>query len=547
MTIEYTIKVPSNDSQETEEFSSTSPIVILGKNGSGKSRFGAQIEINDKDNVHRISAQRSLVIPAQIPVKNLDIAEIELKFGYYSQAWDYASYLQEKLNNRWERSKCTTSLLNDIDQVFTVLFAKENLRNTQFVEDYRMSSSLEKNQIPESPIDKIQKIWNYIFPQRGIILKDAHIKGVLKGVEYEGFEMSDGERVALYLMAECFCVAENTILIIDEPEIHLHKSIINRLWDCIQAERPDCLFVFITHDLDFAAKRYSSANIIINQYDGSKWKYDILSSISDIPPEVITEIVGGREQIIFVEGDAHSYDFKLYCSLYPEFTIIPVGSCTKVIEYTKSINDNKNLHHISAFGIIDRDYRPETQLTKIKEKNIFSLNVAEVESLFITEEVIRYIASHQQKRDHDTIVTNICNNVLTRLTSELEKQITCMSAFEVNFALNGFELNHRNRKTLNAVYEELVSSLNIDDIYSRNETRLNKIIADKDYKEILKYYNRKTLTKEIAKEIGLTSKGYMDLVVNLLSEGQQDFLDSFAPYIPTIEIAVAEENIDGIN
>ena len=41
-------------------------------------------------------------------------------------------------------------------------------------------------------------------------------------LEYKGRDMSDGERVGLYLIAQCLCIPKNKTIIIDEPEIHLH-------------------------------------------------------------------------------------------------------------------------------------------------------------------------------------------------------------------------------------------------------------------------------------------------------------------------------------
>src|SRR5688500_17911129 len=40
-------------------------------------------------------------------------------------------------------------------------------------------------------------------------------------------------------------------------ELHLHRALQAPLWDEIEAERADCLFVYLTHDLDFAASRRS--------------------------------------------------------------------------------------------------------------------------------------------------------------------------------------------------------------------------------------------------------------------------------------------------
>jgi len=52
--------------------------------------------------------------------------------------------------------------------------------------------------------------------------------------EYHGKEMSDGERVSLYLIGQFLCAPENSIIIVDEPEIHLHKSLVDKLWNKIE-------------------------------------------------------------------------------------------------------------------------------------------------------------------------------------------------------------------------------------------------------------------------------------------------------------------------
>lgn len=70
--------------------------------------------------------------------------------------------------------------------------------------------------------------------------------------------MSDGERVALYLMSQAMVAPINSIIIMDEPELHLHKSIMTLLWESIEKERQDCLFIYITHDTQFAANHTNS-------------------------------------------------------------------------------------------------------------------------------------------------------------------------------------------------------------------------------------------------------------------------------------------------
>lgn len=67
--------------------------------------------------------------------------------------------------------------------------------------------------------------------------------------------MSDGERAIFYLIGQVLVAAANSVLIIDEPELHIHRSIMSSLWDQLESARQDCAFIFITHDIEFAANR----------------------------------------------------------------------------------------------------------------------------------------------------------------------------------------------------------------------------------------------------------------------------------------------------
>ena len=134
--------------------------------------------------------------------------------------------------------------------------------------------------------------------------------------------MSDGERVALYLIAQCLCIPQNKTIIIDEPEIHLHRSIMNKLWAEIEKNRPDCLFVYITHDTQFAANHIQSEKYWIKEYNWFTWDYEKVKE-SDLPEQLLLDILGNRKNVLFVEGTADSYDTKLYREIYKDFYIVP--------------------------------------------------------------------------------------------------------------------------------------------------------------------------------------------------------------------------------
>src|SRR5690606_17458501 len=154
--------------------------------------------------------------------------------------------------------------------------------------------------VPDAPIDTMINLWNDIMPQRIIKFEDGKVTAAKIGEqEYHGKQMSDGERVALYLIGQCLCAPENSIIIIDEPEIHLHKSLMARLWDKIEEVCPTKLLVYITHDLDFASSRKEANKLWIKNYNGNaSWLWDVVPEVDEIPENLTIEIIGNRKNII---------------------------------------------------------------------------------------------------------------------------------------------------------------------------------------------------------------------------------------------------------
>lgn len=152
--------------------------------------------------------------------------------------------------------------------------------------------------------DQVHEIWNSVFPQRVIEFKDARVFAKANGIdEYKGKYMSDGERVAIYLIGQCLIAPEGTTIIIDEPEIHLHESIMNRLWNEIEKFCQDKTLIYITHNLRFASSRNGATKIWVKSFDGNeKWEYSILEPNDDIPNELMFEVLGNRKPVLLLKA-----------------------------------------------------------------------------------------------------------------------------------------------------------------------------------------------------------------------------------------------------
>lgn len=502
-------------------------IIIIGANGSGKSKLGAWIEKNNMNNVHRIAAQRSLVVPDYVSLKSYEQAFYELFWGDVNRNPDKYQ--------RWF-GKYTNSLLNDYDKVLSTLFAKRNKLYEEYIEDCkeRELKGLDHEKTPKSEIDIIVELWKDIFPHREILLKDAKVSARFSDSEYHGNEMSDGERVALYLMGQCLCAPVNSIIIIDEPEVHLHRSIMNRLWSKLEEQRKDCLFIYITHDIQFASAHRNSKKLWVHEYLGNdKWDFEFVEGNNDIPEELLLELLGNRKKVLFIEGTRDSYDYALYQHFYADFYIVPCNSCIKVIESTKAMRNHRQLHHLEAYGLIDRDYRTEEEIKSLKEQNVYTLNIAEVENLFIVKEILEVVAENQAL--DSSKVEEAINFIKNIFSNSLETQIKNAVISEVKFLLRSYDINDRTLEGIQEKVNNISQVINVKQIEEKYRQLFEKLKNENKYEDILMYFNNKGLAKSIGSIFGLNNNAYIELVLRLLStEKKGKIIKGLEKYLPAI-------------
>ncbi|EGX6882138.1 DUF4435 domain-containing protein, partial [Campylobacter coli] len=262
-----------------------------------------------------------------------------------------------------------------------------------------------------------------------------------KDKSYDLTNFSRGEELILYLISKILTIPNNEqqIIIIDEPELHLHPSLTNRLWDILEKHRQDCLFIYITHDLNFASSRTNSDKFWIKSYNGEKWEFEQISTNEIMPQELFLKLLGTRRNVLFIEGKNNSLDFKIYSVLYPQYQIITCGSCEKVIQYTKAFNDQSALHGFKAYGIIDRDYRSQNEINALMNKDINVLKVAEVENLFLLECIVLAVLKQSGRENKFEEIKNYLFE--EKFKNCLEKQILENLKSEIKHKLNTIDIN----------------------------------------------------------------------------------------------------------
>ena len=77
--------------------------------------------------------------------------------------------------------------------------------------------------------------------------------------------------------------------------------------------------------------------------------------------------------------------------------MVPKGSCEDVQKAVLGLRDSQALHHIEAFGLIDRDNRKDADVDRLEEKGIFALEVYSVEALYYCSDAIVAVADEQAR------------------------------------------------------------------------------------------------------------------------------------------------------
>lgn len=494
MTFNFTIPTPGE--ALAVEFEPGETVIFVGANGGGKTRLTVHIENNLSDAAHRVSAHRALSMNPEVQKISERQALSGLRYGYAGNASREVN-VQFRRGHRWG-DKSATHLLNDFDYLIQALFADQSNTSLKAYHRHKPGADRSEDSFEITKFDKLLEIWNRLLPHRQLHISGDNITVSAGGAgeTYPASEMSDGERAIFYMIGQALVAAAGTVLIVDEPELHVHRSIMAKLWDEIEATRRDCGFIYITHDLDFAAARSAKKYVIRDFSPQPQWTIEEIPDSTGFPEELVTLILGSRRPILFVEGTHDSLDYALYRACYPEWTVVPKSSCSEVIHSVVSMRANASLTRVTCSGIVDGDDYSEEDVAYFAGLGIKVIPVSEVENLIALPVVCSAIAESdgftgaglQKKLD------DVANGIFGLLDSDekIDRVVTRHCQRRIDRMLKQLDFSASTSS------EELIREYNIRtenlDISGIVETRTREIktaIEQKDLAALLRYYDNK--------------------------------------------------------
>lgn len=398
------------------------PVFILGRNGTGKSAL-----------VNLLAAQwRGLIVymPGSRP-SYFDNESLSMTPATRRDFSTNALHFDSQPDTRWKSSLGTARNEKAIHDLQIAETQYKLGAANQIKAEGATSAAIARLQADNSPLDIVNSLLSQANLAVQLEIDGAELRAIQGGASYSYARMSDGERSALVFAAEVVAAKPGTVFLIDEPELHLHPSIVVELIKALILERPDCGFVICTHQLELPTAVGSGAIVLVRNCVWQKgaavsWDIDLIHNSAQIPEWLWVDVMGARRKILFVEGNNRtSLDQPLYALLFPKVSVRPLESCKDVIRAVEGLRAVEEIHRATVFGLIDHDGMTDEQVKKFETNGIYPLPLFAVESLVYSEEAQLAVAVLQAETlgtDVQKILAEAKNAALESIKGKEKKE-----------------------------------------------------------------------------------------------------------------------------
>ena len=103
----------------------------------------------------------------------------------------------------------------------------------------------------------------------------------------------------LYYIGAVLYAMPDAAILVDDPETFIHSSIMRTLWNVLEQMRPDCTFIYNTHDVEFASSRIDNQCVWVKEFDPESmaWDYEVMTSSRDLDTALL-DLLGSRKPVL---------------------------------------------------------------------------------------------------------------------------------------------------------------------------------------------------------------------------------------------------------
>lgn len=471
--------------------------VIVGKNGSGKSSFASFFKNSFSDNIVVIPAQKYLVYK---PLHDHKSMTMNCEGLSVIQGRDYISDLR--------KSEDVYNILSSLQDIFSNLittFCNEEIKKGL---NYYYKKSTEG--IENSLLTQVNNVLSNIVPGVQVqINSDCRCIDISKANNiYNVNAMSDGEKVTLYYILHVILASEDSYIIVDEPETFLNTSVANRLWNSLEEIRPDCKFIYLSHNINFIMSRKLAKLIWCVEYTyPNNWVLEAVEfQDSLLPKELIISLLGTQKTILFCEGIVDEVsDYSFYSALFSDKVFVyPVGGHREVIQYVRKFNSSLLNGYYNAVGIIDHDFLSEETIDDYLKDKIFTLPFNEIEMALLCDELLENVVSlYADESTTKAKIARFKEEAFELLKSNKGKIVSENVKYYIEEQITTYKITDaQNFETITDGIYEWFNELKEKDLFKLYDDKISSIIEHKDYNEFLKISSLKSaLSRGLANKL----------------------------------------------
>lgn len=299
-------------------------------------------------------------------------------------------------------------------------------------------------------------------------------------------QLSEGEKKLILVKTVLEILSdEKTLVLMDEPDAHLHEVRKEQLYS-IMSSYGNRQIVIASHSptlIDVAEQER-----IIMLKPNEKGNVQVYESDKI---EAIRELTGSRvnvffdKPILYCEGAETSVEYVLYPLLFPNYKVIPAGGHEEVVNLTKTYNRTFGSKSNYAVGIIDWDYKTETQLLELKKDKIYSLKVVEVENVLMDLTLLK--AAKEAFCSDEGCIEGVQQALFKYCRERKAYQATKYTANRIVSQIkSGISPDGKEIATFKARIQEVCDPTKIDEMYNERLRCLDDYLNNKKFSEIVR-------------------------------------------------------------
>ncbi|MGZ8171877.1 MULTISPECIES: AAA family ATPase [Methylobacter] len=346
------------------------------------------------------------------------------------------------------------------------------------------------------PLLKYKSIFTSILPNKTLVDINPATPREFQYLDESGQQLpfstlSSGEQEVIKVL---FDVARkeirHSVIIVDEPELHLHPTLTFKLIEALKSIGDHTnQFIFLTHSPDLISTYYSTGDVyfIDQKYNGGNQAH----RLSDLDHEhkEVAALIGQNlgmfaigKKLVFVEGEKSSIDRlsyqKIAMTIDPEIRVLPAGSVLNLMTLNNIEEQiRKSIFGIDLYMFRDRDGLSDSQVFEL-EKNgrIKCLKRRHIENYFLDDEILFMVAEQLYLTAENPSLTReyIAESIKVIAEESLGFNVyqNTKDYLSLNHFLQSPKVKSLEKKTLDTIKDEMVTSIAL------NRNLLIKEISD---------------------------------------------------------------------